>query len=104
MNVPKWSAGLLAIREDRLPDGSRYGVGGGVNHVGERSGNNADTYSLPSYTTARLLGYWQVTRQVKLSLDVLNLFNRTYYTSSWAGLYVTPGAERSVAARVRVEL
>ena len=104
MNVPKWSAGLLAIREDRLPDGSRYGVGGGVNHVGERSGNNADTYSLPSYTTARLLGYWQVNRQVKLSLDVLNLFNRTYYTSSWAGLYVTPGAERSVAARVKVEL
>lgn len=104
MNVPKWTAGLLAIREDRLPDGSRYGVGGGVNHVGERSGNNADTYSLPSYTTARLLGYWQVTRQVKLSLDVLNLFNRTYYTSSWAGLYVTPGAERSVAARVKIEL
>lgn len=104
MNVPKWSAGLLAIREDRLPDGSRYGVGGGVNHVGERSGNNADTYSLPSYTTARLLGYWQMNRQVKLSLDVLNLFNRTYYTSSWAGLYVTPGAERSVAARVKVEL
>jgi len=104
MNVPKWSAGLLAIREDRLPDGSRYGVGAGVNHVGERSGNNADTYSLPSYTTARLLGYWQVNRQVKLSLDVLNLFNRTYYTSSWAGLYVTPGAERSLAARVKVEL
>ena len=104
MNVPKWSAGLLAIREDGLPDGSRYGVGAGVNHVGERSGNNADTYSLPSYTTARLLGYWQVNRQVKLSLDVLNLFNRTYYTSSWAGLYVTPGAGRSVAARVKVEL
>ena len=45
-----------------------------------------------------------LTPQVKLSLDVLNLFNRTYYTSSWAGLYVTPGAERSVAARIKVEL
>ncbi len=104
MNVPKWSAGLLAIREDSLANGSRYGVGAGVNHVGARSGNTADTYSLPSYTTARLLGYWQVTPQVKLSVDVLNLFNRTYYTSSWAGLYVTPGAERSVAARIKVEL
>lgn len=104
MNVPKLSAGLLAIREDGLADGSRYGVGAGVNYVGDRSGNTADTYTLPSYTTARLVSYWQVTKQVKLSLDVLNLFNRQYYTSSWAGLYVTPGAERSVAARVKVEL
>lgn len=103
-NVPKLSAGLLAIREDSLADGSRYGVGAGVNYVGDRSGNVADTYTLPSYTTARLVSYWQVSKKVKLSLDVLNLFNRQYYTSSWAGLYVTPGAERSVAGRVKVEL
>lgn len=104
MNVPKLGAGLLAIREDSLADGSRYGVGAGVNYVGDRSGNTADTYTLPSYTTARLLGYWQMSKSVKLSLDVLNLFNRQYYTSSWAGLYVTPGAQRSVAARVKIEL
>lgn len=34
-NVPEYSAGLLAIREDRLPgSGGRYGIGAGVNYVG----------------------------------------------------------------------
>lgn len=104
MNIPKLSAGLLAIREDSLADGSRYGVGAGVNYVDDRAGNNTDTYTLPSYATARLLSYWQLSKNVRLSLDVHNLFNRVYYTSSWAGLYVTPGAERSVIARLKVEL
>ncbi|GGY63945.1 TonB-dependent siderophore receptor [Pseudoduganella albidiflava] len=103
-NVPEYSAGLLAIREDRLPGGSRYGVGAGVNHVGERSGNNADTYSLPAYTTFKLVSYWQVNRRTRLSVDVHNLANRLFYTASWGNLYVTPGAERSVVARLKVDL
>lgn len=103
-NVPEYSAGLLAIREDRLPGGSRYGVGAGVNHVGERSGNNADTYSLPAYTTFKLVSYWQINRRTRLSVDVHNLANRLFYTASWGNLYVTPGAERSVVARLKVDL
>ncbi|QBE64742.1 TonB-dependent siderophore receptor [Pseudoduganella lutea] len=103
-NVPEVSAGLLAIREDRLPGGGRYGIGAGVNHVGERSGNSADTYSLPAYTTFKLVSYWQVNGRTRLSVDVHNLANRTFYTSSWGNLYVTPGAERSVVARLKIEL
>ncbi|TQK03733.1 iron complex outermembrane receptor protein [Herbaspirillum sp. SJZ130] len=103
-NIPQFSAGLLAIREDALANGSRYGVGGGVNYVGNRSGNTGDTYSLPAYTIVKLLSYWQVSKSVRLSLDVHNLFNRNYYTSSWNALYVTPGAERSVVARIKVDL
>ncbi|WBS01877.1 TonB-dependent siderophore receptor [Pseudoduganella sp. SL102] len=103
-NVPEYSAGLLAIREDRLPGGSRYGVGAGVNYVGERSGDNADTYSLPAYTTFKLVSYWQVNRRTRLSVDVHNLANRLFYTASWGNLYVTPGAERSVVARLKVDL
>jgi iron complex outermembrane receptor protein len=104
MNVPKVGAGLLAIREAVLDNGGRYGVGGGVNYVGDRSGNTADTYTLPAYTTAKLVGYWQVSKKVRLSLDVHNLFNRNYYTASWANLYVIPGAERSVVTRLKVDL
>lgn len=104
MNVPKLSAGLLAIRESVLDNGDRYGVGAGVNHVGNRSGNTADTYSLPAYTTAKLVGYWQINKAVRLSLDVHNLFNRNYYTASWGNLYVTPGAERSIVTRLKIDL
>ncbi|HWW71040.1 MAG TPA: TonB-dependent receptor, partial [Duganella sp.] len=104
MNVPKRSAGLLAIREAVLDNGGRYGVGGGINHVGGRAGNTADTYTLPAYTTAKLVAYWQIDKAVRLSLDVHNLFNRDYYTASWGNLYVTPGAARSVVARLKIEL
>lgn len=103
-NVPEWSAGLLAMREDTLASGRRYGIGAGVNYVGNRAGNNADTYSLPGYTTARLTSWWQLTKAVRLAVDVHNLFDRTYYTSSWNNLYVMPGAERSIVARLKVAL
>lgn len=103
-NIPAYSAGLLTIREDALPNGSRYGIGGGVNYVGNRSGNTADTYSLPAYTIVKLLSYWQVSKTVRLSLDVHNLFNRNYYTGSWANLYVMPGTERSIVARLKLDL
>lgn len=104
MNVPKTSAGLLLIREDSLVDGRRYGVGGGLHYVGNRSGNTADTYSLPAYTTAKLLGYWQLSKTVRLSVDVDNVFNRTYYTGSWGNLYVIPGAQRSIVGRLKIDL
>lgn len=103
-NVPKTSAGLLLIREDNLADGRRYGIGGGLNYVGNRSGNTADTYSLPAYTTAKLLGYWQLGKTVRLSVDVNNAFNRTYYTGSWGNLYVIPGAQRSIVGRLKIDL
>ncbi|MYM33980.1 TonB-dependent siderophore receptor [Duganella sp. FT94W] len=104
MNVPKTSAGLLLIREAALAGGGRWGIGGGANYVGDRSGNPADTYSLPSYATAKLLGYWQVDQRTRLSLDVNNLFNREYYSNSWSNLYVVPGVARNVVARVKVDL
>ncbi|MYN26280.1 TonB-dependent siderophore receptor [Duganella levis] len=103
-NVAKTSAGLLLIRETALKNGGRWGVGGGANYVGNRSGNTADTYSLPAYTTAKLLGYWQVNKTTRVSVDVNNLFNRNYYSNSWGNLYVVPGAERSIVTRLKVDL
>jgi iron complex outermembrane receptor protein len=103
-NIPALSAGLLAIREDALANGSRYGLGGGLNYVGNRSGNAADTYSLPAYAIVKLLSYWQVSKNVRLSVDVHNLFNRNYYTGSWGNLYVIPGTERTVVARLKIDL
>mgnify|MGYP001024772145 CR=1 FL=1 len=103
-NIPAYSAGLLVMREDATANGARYGLGGGVNYVGNRSGNTADTYSLPAYATVKLLSYWQVSKNVRLSLDVHNLFNRNYYPGSWNNLYVMPGAERTVVARMKIDL
>jgi iron complex outermembrane receptor protein len=103
-NVPKISAGLFAIREDALANGNRYGLGGGVNYVGNRSGNSTDTYSLPAYTIVKLVSFWQVSKTARVSVDVNNLFNRNYYTSSWSSLYVMPGTARSIVASLKLDL
>lgn len=102
LNVPRVSAGLFAIREDQAPWGGRYGLGGGLVHVGERTGTATDTYRLPAYTTARITGYWQIDKRTRLTLDVHNLFDKTYYTASWGGLTVIPGMGRQVVAGVQV--
>ncbi len=101
-NVAKTSAGLLAIREDFLPNGSRYGVGTGIVYIGDRAGNATNTYELPSYTTVKLLSYWDVTPKARFSLDVHNLFDREYYTSSWNN-YVMPGLGRTAVASLHLQ-
>lgn len=103
-NIPRTSAGLFAIREDALADGSRYGIGAGINYVGNRSGNSADTYSLPGYTTVKLVSFWQISKTTRVSIDVHNLFNRNFYTASWSTLYVIPGAKRSIVASLKLDL
>lgn len=100
--IPRVSAGLFAIREDMLANGSRYGLGGGLVHVGERTGTATDTYRLPAYTTARLTGYLQIDKRTRLTLDVNNLFDKTYYAASWGAQTVLPGMGRTVVAGVQV--
>jgi len=100
LNVPRVNGSVLAVYE-----GPRYGLGGGVTHMGQRLGQartqaeaNAGTpaFELPAYTTAKLVVYWRFSPALRLSLDVDNLFDRTYYSSSYSRLWVTPGSPRSV--------
>jgi iron complex outermembrane receptor protein len=64
LNVPKVNGSVLAMYEDALAGGQRYGVGGGLTHTGRRLGQartqaeaNAGTpaFDLPAYTTAKLV-------------------------------------------------
>ena len=101
-NIPRVSAGLFAIREDRLADGGRWGVGGGLVHVGERTGTATDTYRLPAYTTVRLTAYWQLDPRTRLGLDLHNAFDKHYALASWGPLTVIPGLGRQLVASVQV--
>lgn len=104
INVPKVNGSVLAVYEDALANGQRYGIGGGMTHMGKRLGQartqaeaNAGTpaFDLPAYTTAKLVGYWRLSPTLRLTLDVDNLFDTTYYTSSYSRVWVTPGTART---------
>ena len=96
-NVPRHSANLLATQQFALASGTAS-VGGGVQYVGERLGDVAvsSQFALPAYTTARLLASYSPNAKLRLALSVENLFNRSYYASSYSQLWVAPGAERTV--------
>ncbi|CAG9179273.1 TonB-dependent siderophore receptor [Cupriavidus respiraculi] len=101
-NIPRTSGSVLAVYEDAAPIGQRYGVGGGLRYVGRRSGDAQDSFSLPSYTLVDVLAYWQYSKQVRLTFNVANLFDRTYYASSYSPVWIAPGTGRT--ARLGVQL
>lgn len=105
LNVPRVGGSVLAIYENAFANGQRYGIGGGITHVGKRLGQartqaEADAatpaFDLPSYTTAKLVAYWRINRSLRATLDVENLFDTTYYASSYSRLWVAPGTARTV--------
>ncbi|REE93974.1 TonB-dependent siderophore receptor [Cupriavidus plantarum] len=101
-NIPRTSASVMAIYEDQAPIGQRYGVGGGVRYVGTRAGDSQNSFSLPTYTLADVLAYWQYSKTVRVSMNIDNLFDRTYYTSSYSSVWVAPGLGRTVRVGLRL--
>lgn len=69
-------------------------VGGGVVYTDERNGWVGSDFMLPNYTTARLFGEIEPIEGVSVRLDVDNLFDETFYTNSYANVWVEPGAPR----------
>ncbi len=94
LNVPKHTLSLQLVKATTL---AARGVqlGGGVLHVGERSGEFTTNVKLPSYTVARAFAAYELTPSTTLRLDVDNLFDETYYTNSFSALWVQPGTPRS---------
>jgi iron complex outermembrane receptor protein len=112
LNVPRANGSVLAVYENAFSNGQRYGIGGGVTHMGKRLGQartqaEADAgkapFDLPGYTTAKLVAYWRISPTLRMTLDVDNLFDKTYYTSSFSRLWVTPGAARTVTVGLQAK-
>jgi iron complex outermembrane receptor protein len=96
-NVPKQSASLVITPTFALGSGTAT-LGGGLNYVGDRLGDVAisSNFTLPAYTTAKLISSWSPNKKVRVSLNVDNLFNKRYYASSYSQVWVAPGTERTV--------
>jgi len=73
-------------------------VGGGLQYTDERAGWQGFDFTLPDFTTVRLFGSIEPTPGLTIRADVDNLFNETFYTNSFADVWVEPG----VPTRFRV--
>jgi iron complex outermembrane receptor protein len=98
INVPAHSGNLLLFRDFALGE-RMLSLGGGVNYVDKRLGETGTTFFLPSYTLVKLFGSFDVTQNLKVWAEVNNLFDKVYYPSSYAQLWVNPGAPRTWSVR-----
>ncbi len=103
LNVPRINGSLLAVYEGAFANGQRYGLGGGLTHVGARIGQTGTSFELPAYTTAKLVAHWRISPTLRASLDIDNLFDTTYYSSSYSRVWVTPGVSRTLTAGLQAK-
>ncbi|MCJ8161233.1 TonB-dependent receptor [Acinetobacter zhairhuonensis] len=99
-NIPKHTANLSADYQFSLV-GHEAGLIGNVNYYGKRSANYIDNgTSLPEFTVVNLGGYVQVHPDLRVQLNIENLFDRDYYVSSYTNNWVQPGEPLKATATI----
>jgi iron complex outermembrane receptor protein len=101
-NVPEWVANAAIAWQVAEP----VTLGGFVQHVGSRPSNNANILFLPAYTTLDLFAEARITRQLTLTLRMLNVTDETYVewaTQSFGQNNLYFGSPRRVEGSVRVQ-
>jgi iron complex outermembrane receptor protein len=98
INIPA-NEGSILVTHDFTVEGHTLTVGGGINYVDKRLGETGTSFYLPSYTLVRLLGSYEVVDNFVVSAEITNLFDQVYYPSSYAQLWVNPGAPREFSLK-----
>ncbi len=74
----------------------------GVKHVGERYGDNDNSFTLPAYTIANAFVSYSGIENFTFKIAVRNIFNKYYYKSSLGSRYlVEEGAPRSISFSIQ---
>lgn len=106
-NVAKNTGSLSAVYDfGSLIGGDRLRVGAGARYVGERAGDAPNSFDLPAYTVADAFATYDTKvegQKVKFQLNVKNLFDKTYYTSSASRFFVSMGDSRQVSLSSTLE-
>ena len=106
-NAARNIGSLYLVHHLQLPQElGQWKLGGGARYVGERAGDNANTFWLDSYTVADAFVSWDsqlLGEKTRLQLNVHNLFNEHYYPSSGGNLRVAVGEPREVRLSASVE-
>ena len=106
-NVPRHSGSLSAVYDFGAVLGSdRLRAGAGAHYVGERAGDPDNDFDLSGYTVADAFATYETKldgQNVKVQLNVKNLFDRTYYSSAVSRYFVSMGDSRQVIVATTLE-
>lgn len=92
-NAPESALGLFATYDVPMVEGLAFS--GGLTHVGERFGIANNIFTLPAYTLVDLGVRYRLTGNLDLSVNVRNLFDKTYYTGSINSTTIGVGQPRA---------
>jgi iron complex outermembrane recepter protein len=99
INIPKNSANLLLIQGFNVGT-SRVTAGIGATYVSDRLGETGvPSFVLPSYTLVNLTASYAPSDSFKVTVDLDNALDKTFYPSSYARLWIAPGAPRTWTVR-----
>lgn len=109
-NVP-YDAASLWVKYDALGDLKGLSAGGGVVFVGERQGDNVNSFQLPAYTRFDTMILYHLQQPAEMpwmknltaQLNIKNLFDTTYYKNSLDRFSIYPGTPRTFLVSLRAE-
>jgi len=106
-NAPRHAGALYLSHERQISSLlGTFRLGGGARYVGSRAGDPDNSFTLPDYVVADSFVAWKnrlFGEKTELRLNVNNLFNQHYYTSSGGNLRVREGETRNMMVQARVE-
>ena len=105
-NVALNTASLYLVHDFGTALPGKLRLGGGARYVGDRAGDAANSFVLPSYVVADLFATYETTHQslpVVYQLNVKNLFDNVYYPSANSALNVAVGDARRVSLSATVK-
>lgn len=105
-NVARETASVSVVHDFGQTGAGRLRIGGGARYIGKRPGDSANSFELPSYSVADAFATYEMKaggRPLKLQLNVKNLFDRTYYSSSVNTYFVSMGDARQVSLSATME-
>jgi iron complex outermembrane receptor protein len=107
-NAPMHTASLYVTHHLALPPSiGKWHLGAGARYVGERAGDDANSFYMDSYTVADAFVRWDLPTQgykTSLQFNIDNLFNKEYYpaTTGSSALQVEEGALRTARVTASV--
>ncbi|MGC2778104.1 MAG: TonB-dependent siderophore receptor [Bradyrhizobium sp.] len=105
-NVALNTASLYLVYDFGTALPGQLRLGGGARYVGDRAGDAANSFVLPSYVVADVFASYETKHQnlpVIYQLNVKNLFDNVYYPSAVSALNVAVGDARRVSLSATVK-